>query len=671
MPSSLHPSLPPSLRKTLTKKGFAELTAVQSAVLDPAHEGRDLRVSSQTGSGKTVAIGVAIFSIVSAERAEGQKGPRCILITPTRELAAQVRSELEWLYESDKLKVISVTGGTSVRDELRALRSGADVIVGTPGRLVDHLDRGAIDASSVGAIIFDEADQMLDLGFRDSLEAIMKKMPEGIRVHMMSATFSREVLSLARRYQRDAVHVEGTRLGDANVDICHSACLVKGNEREDALVNVLLTDPSAQTLIFVRTRLETTTLANHLLQHGFSAATLSGDMEQQERTRTLDAFRAGTITILVATDVAARGIDVQNILRVVHIEPPGNSDTYTHRSGRTGRAGRKGESILLITPSERERTLRILSRAKVNFSFGTIPTEKDIRALADRRLVDEIKANAADESVQEAFAPIASQLLEGAETQAVVAALLKKLHHAGPCEARNVTPLSGPSMPARKRPGYESRPMHGGRPFESRDLAPPRARGYAERAPRDFGAPRSNGEGRDFGAPRGESRDVGAPGAARFESPDFGAPPKAMRDEPRGDRKPAMRDEPRDADRDDRRPPRASHAMNDMAPNFVSFRVNWGARQGADARRLLAMVCRRGNIRGADVGTIDIGESESTFGVNSAAADSFSYQAARPDPRDPYIRIAPARGGRRTEEAPTFPKKRPRPAQGTRPPTRR
>ncbi|MGZ3477359.1 MAG: DEAD/DEAH box helicase [Polyangiales bacterium] len=381
--SDIEQAVGPVLAKAMTDRGFTSLTAVQEAVLDPSLEGRDLRISSQTGSGKTVAIGLAIRDVVGKGSAPR---PRALVVEPTRELAKQVEEELGWLFAPLGVKVASVTGGASYRDERRALSAGPAVIVGTPGRLLDHLTRGGIEGTDLGAVILDEADRLLDMGFRDDLDAIMSHAPEGRRTHLVSATFAREVKSLADRVQADPVHVEGTRLGAANVDIEHVVHLVEGRQRVDALVNLLLSDPEAQTLVFARTRADVANITTELEQAGFTARALSGEMQQRERNRALEAFKRGDLHVLVATDVAARGIDVQDIVRVIHVEPPTDADTYTHRSGRTGRAGRKGKSIVLTPPVALARTQRLLRSLGIRSQFEPVPTPETIRAARTDRI---------------------------------------------------------------------------------------------------------------------------------------------------------------------------------------------------------------------------------------------------------------------------------------------
>ncbi len=565
----------PELAAALDRKGYDALTPVQEAVLDPAIDGRDLRISSQTGSGKTLAIGLILREAAALEAtAEGGIGkPNALVIVPTRELAKQVEEELRWFYAPLGARVVSVTGGAGYRDERRALAQGPSVVVGTPGRLLDHLERGAIDPSSVRSVVLDEADRMLDLGFREALESILGHAPPGHRTHLVSATFPNDVRALADHVQEDPVHVQGTPLGSANADIDHVVHLVAETERVDAMINLLLAGPDGQTLIFARTRADVAEITAQLGRAGFRVAPLSGEMEQRERTRALSAFRRGDLHALVATDVAARGIDVQDIARVVHAEPPSDADTYTHRSGRTGRAGRKGTSSILVMPSQLSWTKQLLKRARVTLRFEPIPTAEAIRVASDERTARLLQGDDAEPDPKSLA--LAERLLAETEATNLVAKLLARFRSTGPTEPREVQLLVPPERPSRAR---DDRRDRGGRV----------ARG--ERTERT-GAPRS-----DY-------------------------------DRPREDRAKPERSAPRRA--------------TGGADGWVPFRVTWGGLHGADPRRLLAIVCRRGGIRGSDVGAIDVQRSFSVVHVAREVAASFAEEAKRPDPRDPRVRIAP------------------------------
>ena len=542
--------------------------------------GRDLRISSQTGSGKTIAIGLVVRDEVSAAEgaapADGNaKGvdqrarPRAIVVTPTRELAKQVEEELAWFFAAVGARVTSVTGGGGYRDELRAFRAKPAIVVGTPGRLLDHLKRGAIDASATTAVVLDEADRMLDLGFREDLEAILGYPPPEHRTHLVSATFPREVRALADRVQKDPAPVEGTPLGTANLDIEHLVHLVHPRERLAAIINLLLETPGAQTLLFARTRADVAELAETLGSEGFVVAMLSGEMEQNERNRALAAFKRGNVDALVATDVAARGIDVQDVSRVLHAEPPTDADAYTHRSGRTGRAGKKGISSLLVTERELERTSALLSRARVRWKFSPIPSAESLREARDQQLFDSLMADFVEgEAIDTRSLAIAERILGSAEPARAVGRLVGLTLRRAHAEPRDVSMITPPQQGARST---SRRREYDGERATHRD-APRRG----ERAPR-------------------ESRG----------------------------------DVPRE------RQPESEKRSGEWVP----FRVSWGESHGADPRRLVAMMCRRGNIEGRDIGSIRVGRTSSVVEVSNRVAEDFERRAGEPDPRDPRVHV--------------------------------
>ncbi len=656
-----------ALSAALQKKGFTELTPVQRAVLEPRAEGRDLRISSQTGSGKTVAVGLALRRFLEGEGAIEET--RALVLAPTRELAKQVKSELAWLYEG--LPVAVVTGGSSYRDELRALSAKPVVVVGTPGRVLDHLDRKSLVPDAICAVVLDEADQMLDLGFREALLDILGRLPAERTTHLVSATFPGEVESLANQVQREPVRVEGTPLGSANADIDHVLHIVSPFQRTDAVVNLLLASPAAPTLVFARTRADVARVATELGQAGFRVSPLSGDMEQPERERALGAFKRGGLDALVATDVAARGIDVEGIARVVHMEPPLDPDTYTHRSGRTGRAGKKGVSSVLVAPSTVQRTLALLRRARVSPRFEPIPSAEAIRGATEARLLEELLAPAGEERAEpdDRAWDLAKRIFAHAEAKRAMARLLfqAKLGPSEPREVRAFDPPSPKSVgggagprgfgagarpgPARRpgATGYDDRPRRGSATAYAERPKRGEATGYGERGAATAYAERPRrGEATGYGE-RG-SATASAERPKRGEATGYG-------ERPMGDEGVRRRAAPRE------------HGASEGA--FVTFRVTWGAEQGADPRRLLASVCRRGDIRGADVGSIRMQARFSLVDVAREVADRFEANASAPDPRDPRVRIfraderptRPAGGPPRAGEAPTrpapYPKKKP------------
>ncbi|MBI1205618.1 MAG: DEAD/DEAH box helicase [Rhodopseudomonas sp.] len=381
----------PHLSRALAERNYTELTPVQAGVLTEEAIGRDLLVSAQTGSGKTVAYGLAIAKdmLAGAERfARGSK-PAALIVAPTRELALQVQRELTWLYEYTGARVVSCVGGMDPRREQRELADGADIVVGTPGRLCDHLRRNRLDVSELKAVVLDEADEMLDLGFREDLEFILKTTPEERRTLLFSATLPRGIVALAKEYQRDAYRIEVAGGERGHADIEYRAIRVAPADVEHAVVNLLRFFESPGALVFCNTRSSVNHLQAALLERGFSVVALSGELSQTERTHALQALRDGRSRVCVATDVAARGIDLPNLGLVIHADLPNDPETLQHRSGRTGRAGRKGISVMLVPPARRRKAEILLRIAGVDAVWGTAPQPDEIRKLDQQRLLQD------------------------------------------------------------------------------------------------------------------------------------------------------------------------------------------------------------------------------------------------------------------------------------------
>ncbi len=381
----------PPLARALAERNYSEPTPVQSAVLGEDAEGRDLLVSAQTGSGKTVAFGLAIAGnlLGEAERFDEAAAPLALIVTPTRELALQVHRELSWLFGQTGARVISCVGGMDPRREQRALGDGAHIVVGTPGRLCDHLRRGRLDVSALRAVVLDEADEMLDMGFREDLEFILQTTPETRRTLLFSATLPREIVALARQFQKDAFRIEVAGGEGGHADIEYRAMRVGSHETERAIVNILRYFESPGAIVFCNTRDAVRHLQGALLERGFSVVALSGELTQAERTHAMQALRDGRARVCVATDVAARGIDLPNLGLVIHADLPHDPEVMQHRSGRTGRAGRKGVSILLVSPARRRRAEMMLDRAGVGAVWSPVPQADEIRRLDQQRMLQD------------------------------------------------------------------------------------------------------------------------------------------------------------------------------------------------------------------------------------------------------------------------------------------
>ncbi|VAV98995.1 ATP-dependent RNA helicase Atu4171 [hydrothermal vent metagenome] len=383
------PLVKQALADALEHRGYSTLTPVQEAVTDPKLGSADLLVSAQTGSGKTVGFGLAIAQTLLGEDETFARAdtPLALVIAPTRELAMQVKRELAWLYGKTGAVVVSCVGGMDMRDERRALARGAHIVVATPGRLRDHIMRGSLVMGDLRAVVLDEADEMLDLGFRDDLEFILGEAPEQRRTLMFSATVPRSIANLAKNYQNDAIRIITTSENDQHADITYRALNVSPHDGENAIINVLRYYEAPNALVFCNTRAMVNRLTTRFSNRGFSVVALSGELTQNERTHALQAMRDGRARVCVATDVAARGIDLPNLALVIHADLPSNSETLLHRSGRTGRAGRKGISALIVPPKMRRKAESLLRGAKVSAEWDEAPSAEAVHQKDQERLL--------------------------------------------------------------------------------------------------------------------------------------------------------------------------------------------------------------------------------------------------------------------------------------------
>jgi ATP-dependent RNA helicase DeaD len=454
----------PALERALGEQGYREPTPVQSAVLAANALSQDLLVSAQTGSGKTVAYGLAMAPqfLADAERMGPAGSPLALVIAPTRELAVQVARELNWLYAGAGARVVSCVGGMDSRREQRALADGCHIVVGTPGRLRDHLERGHLDLSALSVVVLDEADEMLDLGFREDLEAILEATPVERRTLLFSATIAREIADLARHYQRAAVRIDTASRNEPHGDIEYRAIRIAPGEVEHAVVNVLRYFEASRALVFCATREAVRHLYGALRERGFEAVALSGELAQRERTDALQALRDGHARVCVATDVAARGLDLPDLGLVIHADLPPNRAGLLHRSGRTGRAGRKGVSVLLVPYPRRGRVEQLLVSANIEAVWSGPPSAEAIRASDQTRLLDDPMLN---EPPAEEDLALARLLMEKKTPEEIAAALIR-LHRSRLPEPEELFD-----------PGPDRR--------EAREARPPRARLGAEAAAAD------------------------------------------------------------------------------------------------------------------------------------------------------------------------------------------
>ena len=450
-------TLPPVIGDALAARGYTALTPVQSAVIEPEAQGRDLVVSAQTGSGKTVAFGLALAEALLAETANLPlvEQPLALVIAPTRELALQVSRELGWLYAGAGLRIATCVGGMDASKERRALRAGPAIVVGTPGRLRDHLERGALDLSALVGVVLDEADEMLDMGFREDLEEILDATPEVRRTLLFSATMPRPIERLAERYQTNSLRLSLVGEDRGHGDISYQAITVSPAEIENAVVNLLRFHEAETAILFCATRDNVRRFHATLQERGFGVVALSGEHSQSERNQALQALRDRRARVCVATDVAARGIDLPTLSLVIHVEIPRDAETLQHRSGRTGRAGKKGTAAIIVPYNRRRRVEGMLRGAKIEAQWMDAPTPEMIRKKDRARLMEVLTA---ETEFEEDDRELARELMEKLSPEDIAASLVLA-HRAKmptPEELIPNTPEARDKAKAdRHRPGFE------------------------------------------------------------------------------------------------------------------------------------------------------------------------------------------------------------------------
>jgi len=406
--------------KALEKKGFEEPTSIQEKVIPILLEGEtDIVGQAQTGTGKTAAFGLPLL-----ERLEENAGfVQALILCPTRELAIQVSEEINSLRGARRLSILPVYGGQAITLQLRGLKRGADIVVGTPGRVIDHIKRGSLKIDRIAYLILDEADEMLNMGFIDEVETIIREANDDRRTLLFSATMPDRIMSLAKKYMSDykviAAHSELTTSLTEQIYF-----EVSEQDKFEALCRIIDIEPEFYGLIFCRTKVDVDTVANKLIDRGYDAEALHGDLSQYQRERIMDKFRSLRISILVATDVAARGIDVANLTHVINYSLPQDPESYVHRIGRTGRAGHQGRAVTFVTPEEYRKLLFIKRIAKTDIRKEQIPDIKEVISFKKMRLKDDL-IGIIEEGGLDDYRAIAGELIEEDSPENIVAALIK------------------------------------------------------------------------------------------------------------------------------------------------------------------------------------------------------------------------------------------------------
>lgn len=406
------------ITKALTDLGYENPTVIQEkAIPQVIASKQDLKAFAQTGTGKTAAFSLPILQQIDAN----SKDTQAIILSPTRELAVQIGKNIEEFSKYLKgVKVTTVYGGANIDEQIRSLKKGSQIVVGTPGRAVDLIKRRALKLESIQWVVLDEADEMLNMGFKDELDQILEVMPTKKQTLLFSATFPKEVESIARNYMTSPIEITSGQKNEGSNDVSHEYYLINERTRYPALKRIADVNTDIYAIVFCRTRRETQEVANNLIKDGYSADALHGDLSQAQRDSVMDKFRKKNIQILVATDVAARGLDVTELTHVINHKLPDQIENYTHRSGRTGRAGKKGISIVLVNGKEKNKLRSIERIINKQFVQTNIPSGKEICQNQLMHLIDKVQNTEVNEDQIKDFLPSIYDKLKDLDREALI-----------------------------------------------------------------------------------------------------------------------------------------------------------------------------------------------------------------------------------------------------------
>ena len=451
-----------TLNDNIIKKGFTKFTDVQNLVIDEKNVGRDLLVSSQTGSGKTLAYSLSISDEILISKGKGSSTPSGLIITPTRELALQVYQEIQWLFEKTDLTAVTSIGGMDINKERAKLKRKFNLLIGTPGRINDHLRKKYLNLSKLSVLVLDEADEMLDLGFKEDLDKIIQSSPENSRKLLFSATLPKKIISLANKYQKNPKRIEVSNQNVPHKDISYESYFINKKDTENAIFNLLRYYDDKNVLIFCSTRSSVTHIHSRLLNRGFGVVCLSGALNQSERFKALQAMKNGRSRICVATDVAARGIDLVNLDIVVHADLPRNGESLLHRSGRTGRAGNKGKSILFFSPNEIRHYDNLVMHSKIKPKLNKFISKEQIEKKDDKKVIANIFS---EDKVIDSEKMILQKIVDKFSFEEIALAYIRKIKKdLSPIE--DVEDISGSLDELKSKPRFKNSKKGKGRNFK-------------------------------------------------------------------------------------------------------------------------------------------------------------------------------------------------------------
>ncbi|MBC7921729.1 MAG: DEAD/DEAH box helicase [Ferruginibacter sp.] len=558
------------IQKAVADMGFTEASPIQSEAIPYILEGRDVIGQAQTGTGKTAAFGIPALELIDVQN----RSVQVLILCPTRELALQVSEEIKKLAKYKRgLYAAAIYGGESIERQIKELKAGVHIVIGTPGRVMDHMERRTLRLDAVKMVVLDEADEMLDMGFREDIESILQQMPEERQTTLFSATMSKMIMSLTKRFQNNPqlVKVVKNELTVPNVEQLFYE--VKGKAKVEVMSRLIDLYGLKLMLVFCNTKMKVDELVEELQVRGFQAEGLHGDLRQAQRNNVMAKFRAGTISILVATDVAARGIDVDDVDAVFNFDIPLDEEYYVHRIGRTGRAGRAGRAFTFVVGRETHRLREIQAYTKVKIERGVIPSFEDIVGVKKAKFIEKVK-----ETVQEGELATYYEMLEqfnhaGLNTPDVVAALIKMNLGVPKSEFADVNlnePDAGRGRPESDRFGGRSSSRPGDRSGSARPFD------------------RSSGGRSDRPADRYADRD-------RFSRGEFG-----------------RRGEERRGGGDDRRSEgRVGDRERVSRPGMVKLLINIGREQNVRPGDIVGAIAGETGMAGNDIGIIDIFDKHS------------------------------------------------------------
>ena len=548
--------LPEPLLAALTHLGYETPTPIQVETIPPLLAGRDVIGQAQTGTGKTAAFALPLLARLDA----AVRAPQVLVLAPTRELAIQVAEAFrDYARELPEVEVLPIYGGQDYGVQLRALRRGPAIVVGTPGRIMDHIERGSLDLGNLAALVLDEADEMLRMGFIDDVEWILGHTPPTRQLALFSATLPAEIRRIARSHLRDPIEIRLETRSAAATTVHQRVWLVDRVHKLDALTRILEVEPFAAAIVFVRTRHSTVMLAEQLTERGFNAEALHGEIPQNQRERIIERLREGGLDILVATDVAARGLDVERVSHVINYDMPHDTEAYVHRIGRTGRAGRSGTAILFAAPRERHM-LRAIERATgLAIELLDLPTQRQLEDVRTKRFFERLDGLLAAGGLEAATALVERYCTErGTEAIQIAAALTALVRSPKPVNNSFHAPRSG---------------EHGD--ADATNSRPPRARAREER---------NEGRSERRDERRGDARDRrGAASDGRQER-------RADASERRGERRPRQGDQ-----------------------SFELFRLEVGLDHGVEPRNIVGAIANEAGLDARSIGRIELHAEHSTI----------------------------------------------------------